>query len=227
MSVTDGELEFVAAEITRRIGYVDISVGRRGRFLPYRCADLLAAQQAGLDPTADWRRRAADNQEAFSGAPPPPQVAAAFVLQWYLGVLAVPTAWAAVLGPWVLDPSPEALTFDLAEPEAFPCAVTIQPSGVETIADEGERLERAHARYLEHAEAFADSYRPPEVRVGSGQRGGLVHDAWTMALQDAQAAMLPPGRAPATRARRRGCCMMYALPGASPCTACPRLSRRR
>lgn len=218
------ELGDLADDITHRIGYVDIIAGT-GALLPHRCADVLGAQLRGEDPTAQWRRQVGANQAAFYGAPAPPQVGAAFVLQWYLGVIATPLASAAVLSPWVLDGSAAALSYDLAEPELFPAAIGVTRDGATRVDDPDERLELAHERYLEHARAFADSYRPPEVRVGSGQRNGLVYDAWTMAYETALAWVTPRGATP-PRSRRRGCCMIYALPGAQECAACPRGARR-
>lgn len=221
--LASGELSAIAADITSHVGYVDLVTGA-GAELPNHCAEVLEAQLAGADPTASWRRQVGDNQAAYYGAPAPPQVGAAFVLQWYLGVVALPLAGAALLSPWVLDGAPENLTYDLAEPELFPVAIGIGAGGAVRVADPEERRAAAHERYLAHARAFADCYRPPEVRMGSGQRNGLVHDAWTMAWEmirerrGGPAALLP-------RSRRRGCCMIYALPGAHECAACPRGAR--
>ena len=220
----ESELGRIADEITSRVGYVDVVPAGSGAPPPQRCADVLSAQLAGQDPTAAWRRQVGANQAAYYGAAAPPQVGAAFVLQWYLGVVALPLAGAAVLSPWVLDGSAEALSYDLAEPELFPVAIGVRAAGATRVADPEERLTLAHERYLAHAQAFADSYRPPEVRIGSGQRGGLVHDAWTMAHETAREWVGAPGSHPA-RSRRRGCCMIYALPGARECAACPRGAR--
>lgn len=219
-------LQDLTDAITHRLGYVDIVPATWGSTLPHRCADVLDAQLRGEDPTATWRARVGGNQAAYYGAAAPPQVGAAFVLQWYLGVVATPLAWAAVLGPWVLDGSPERLSYDLAEPELFPAAIGVSGEGARRVEDPQERLAAAHAAYLRHARRFADSYRPPEVRMGSGQRNGLVHDAWTMAYESALESVSPHGAAP-PRSRRRGCCMIYALPGASECAACPRGARAR
>ena len=215
------ELRRLAVEITLRLGYVDVHAVTPGTVLPHRCAQIVAAQIAGEDPTASWRAQVGRNQEQYYGAPAPPQVGAAFVLQWYLGVVAQPLASAAILSSWVLDGSPEALSFDLAEPDLFPVAIGVDVTRAREVVDPAERVQAAHAAYLAHARPFADSYRPPEVRMGSGQRGGLVHDAWTMALETARGWLAPPGAGP-VRTRRRGCCMIYALPGARECAGCPR-----
>lgn len=222
-----GELGRIADEITTRLGYVDIVVtgAGMGSALPHRCADVLTAQLDGEDPTADWRRQVGANQAAYYGAAAPPQVGAAFVLQWYLGVLALPLAGAAVLSPWVLAGTPETLSYDLVEPELFPIAIGVTAAGATAVSDPAARLDLAHERYLAHATAFAEAYHPPEVRMGSGQRGGLVHDAWTMAFESAREWVGSPGDHP-PRSRRRGCCMIYALPGAQECAACPRGGRR-
>ena len=71
------------------------------------------------------------------------QVAAAFVLLWYLDLLAVPAAYACALGPWVLDVGPAAVRFDLAEPGLYPCAVSLAPEDVLTVADPARRRQQA------------------------------------------------------------------------------------
>ena len=223
--IDPGELSRVADQLTRRVGYLDVLLVGPGRALPQSCADVLSAQLAGLDPTASWRRQVTRNQAAYYGAPAPPQVGAAFVLQWYLGIIALPLAGFAALSEWVLSGASETLSYDLAEPDLFPVAVGVLAAGARRVPDPAARTAAAHERYLAHARAFADSYRPPEVRMGSGQRNGLVHDAWTMAAETARDWVRGPGPA-RPHSRRRGCCMIYALPGATECATCPRGARR-
>ena len=153
---------------------------------------------------------------------PPPQVAAAFVLLWYLDLLAVPAAYACALGPWVLDVGPAAVRFDLAEPELYPCAVSLAPEDVLTVADPSHRRQQARARYLEHARRFVAGY-DAGVKMSSRQRDGAVSDSWAIAERRAAEACLPPP-APAPRLRA-SCCFIYALPGATACAECPRRAR--
>lgn len=215
------EAQFIVSQISSRIGYLQVMVTRPGEELPHRCEEVVQAQQSGEDPTASWRHQVSARQESYAGQPVPPQVAAAFVMQWYLGVIAVPLAWAAVLSTWVLDGSPDALSYDLAPSDLYPDTIGLRLGKAVRVPEESERLALARNRYQEHAQCFADHYRPTEVRMGSGRRNGLVHDAWTMALEDARAAV-HPGPRPTGRSRRRGCCMIYLLPGAHECEICPR-----
>ncbi|GAB76946.1 FhuF 2Fe-2S C-terminal domain-containing protein [Austwickia chelonae] len=221
MGVPAEEASRLADMISRALGYVEVVVAESEGPLRYRCAEIVRSQCNGDDPTAEWRERVRAEQSSFYGVEAPPQVAAAFVLQWYLGVVATPLAWAATLGPWVIDGSPEALSFDLSDPGCFPDVMSIQADRIIEVANESDRLTDAHERYVAHARIFADSYRPPEVRMGSGQRSGIAFDVWMMSLESARRAVfpayrrLPPGR-------RKGCCMIYALPGARACEACPR-----
>jgi hypothetical protein len=218
MSSSAVDLESVTDLITARLGYLEVLVARWGSRLPWSCEDVLAAQDRGEDPTGPWRDQVRASQGAMYGVRAPAQVGAAFVLQWYLGVVANPLAWAAVIGPYVLDAAPEALTFDLAAESWFPCAVSVSPSGALVEEDAVRRREQAHARYLDHARRFVDGYRPG-VKVGSRQRNGMIVDAWQMALEAASAAF---DAEPVPPQMRQACCFIYALPGAQACARCPR-----
>ncbi len=207
--------------ISRALGYVDVVVAEAEGSLGYRCAEIVRSQSAGDDPTSEWRRRVRASQTSFYGVEAPPQVAAAFVLQWYLGVVATPLAWAATLGPWVIDSSPDSLSFELSERDCFPDAVSIRADRIIEVLDEGDRLALAHEWYVAHARIFAESYHPPEVRMGTGQRFGIAFDVWMMSLESARRAVFPVYRQ-RPPGRRRGCCMIYALPGGQACSTCPR-----
>src|SRR5215216_6705503 len=50
------------------------------------CADLIAEQQAGGDPTYSWRAAAAADYARDYSIEPPVQVAAMFTLMWYVQV---------------------------------------------------------------------------------------------------------------------------------------------
>ena len=59
------ELRRLAVEITLRLGYVDVHAVTPGTVLPHRCAQIVAAQIAGEDPTASWRAQVGRNQEQY------------------------------------------------------------------------------------------------------------------------------------------------------------------
>lgn len=186
--------------------------------LPWGCGELLARQERGEDPTAPWREDFARATARQYGEVPPPHVGAAFVLLWYLDVLAYPLTYAAALGPWVLDVSPEAVRFDL-HPQLYPCAVSLGGDDPVAVGDAGQRTLLARSRYLAHAERFAASYRPG-VKMSSRQRFGAVRDTWTIAMREAAVACSPaPHPEPVWR---EACCFIVSLPGAKACLTCPR-----
>ncbi len=212
------DLEMVADQITMRLGHLEVLVTGWGAKLPWSCAEVVQAQDRGEDPTGRWRQVVTDNQGAMYGTTAPAQVGAAFVLQWYLGLVANPVAWAAVLGPYVLNATPEALRFDLTADAWYPCSVSVIADGVELVSDDAERLDLAHTRYLEHATRFVEGYRPG-VKMGTRQRRGMIRDAWVMAVESAREAF---GTDPVEHSMRESCCFIYALPGANACARCPR-----
>ena len=222
MRVPAAALAFVADQVTRRTGWLDVSVRGLDSPLPWSCARVVQDQEAGADPTGPWRAGLRRRMAATYRVEPPPQVAAAFVLLWYLDLLAVPAAYACALGPWVLDVGPAAVRFDLAEPELYPSAVSLAPEDVLTVADPARRRQQARARYLEHARRFVAGY-DAGVKMSSRQRDGAVGDSWAIAERRAAEACLPPP-APAPRLRA-SCCFIYALPGATACAECPRRAR--
>ncbi len=211
-------LQPIADQLTSRLGYLEVLVSGLGTRLPWSCAEVVTGQDRGEDPTAEWRDHVTADLGAMYGVEAPLQVGAAFVLQWYLGVVATPVAWAAVMGPYALNASPEAIAFDLAAQSWYPCSVSIRPEGVDRVDDAGARLELAHSRYLAHANRFVDGYRP-EVKLGPRQRGGMVRDAWVMAVESARDAF---DSEPVQWSMRESCCYIYAMPGATACAQCPR-----
>ena len=180
--------------------------------LPFSCADLSAAAARGEDPTKDWRQEYAAQTAAFSGACPP-GMDLTFVLLFYCDVLATPATSAAALGPWVLDVSPSAVSFDLARPWTHPGRVRLRRGGFAVVGEPGERHDRARRAYEEHALPFAAAYAPGS-RLSSHARRGLVADAWAVAWARATGGPAP---------ERETCCLIYALPGAHECAGCPRL----
>jgi len=206
--------------------------GGRAPGLPWSCAAVVAGQEGGQDPTAPWRAALRDLTRAQYGESPPAAMPAAFVLQWYLQVVAYPAAFAATLTTGVLDVSPQRLTFDLAPGALYPDRVALAPGGddlgdlaapgadPDDPAARADRQEIAHRRYTEHATRFVLSYQPG-VKMGSRQRLGALHDMWDQALT---AAHLTLRLSPAAGApRRESCCFIYTLPGADECASCPRL----
>lgn len=170
----------------------------------------------GDDPTASWRADLAAGTQRQYRQPAPVAMPAAFVLQWFLEVAAVPAVYAAWHSAVVLDPLRAGLSFDLEPRQLYPVTVQLR-SVTATPALLEERLELAHAAYRSAATDFALTYET-EANLGRRTRLGLVDDVWAMA--DARAR----GQGPPARA---SCCFIYALPGVHECSGCPRLRRRQ
>ena len=192
------------------------SMSRRHAWLRFTTGGPALAHDLALDARA-WQRELTTLQGRWYDVVAPPQVAAAFVLQWLLQVPAHTAAHAAAAGPWraVLD----GLTFDLG-PSLVPERVRVQG----LVADSGDladRLDRAEADYRLVAAPLAAGY-PAQARLGPHARGAFVDDMWDAARREAEAAagLLRPGVGP-----RESCCLIYALPGCVECAGCPR-SRR-
>lgn len=171
----------------------------------------MAATGRGEDATRGWRQAFALTTARQHGKCPP-GMDLTFVLLFYCDVLATSAAYAAASGPWVLDVSPPAVEFGLADPLQHPLRVGLRRGAFRVDEDPTTRGDAARAAYLAHADAFADGYAPGS-RLSSHQRRGLVGDAWALAWSAASS-----GPAPA----REGCCLIYALPGAHECAGCPR-----
>src|SRR4051812_11886292 len=175
-----------------------------------RLADVLTHVRSGTDPLEPWRAALRTQMEQRAGAPVPPHVPAAFVLQWWCEVAATPTAYAASLGPWVLDPSPGGLGFELA-PGLQPARVVVDPA-LASLKVEGvleRRLERARTAYLLLVSEVVAAYAP-DVRMGSRQRWGVVDDVWVTALRPPPG---PPGPDVGPQPRRVPGGFFYPLPG--------------
>ncbi len=198
-----------------QIGFLHVLPAGRHSRLPWSCADIVAGQDAGKDPTASWRAQVAESQAQLYGGAQPPAVAAAFVQQWYLGLLANPLTAIAALGPWVIDVAPETVRFDLSDGDGFPVAMSTEVTLASRVVDFGDRIEVARRRYLSHAVRFVQGYRPG-VKMGSPQRAGMIEDVWEMA---ASAAF---GHDSGMPHFRRSCCFIFALPDAVACARCPR-----
>lgn len=212
------DLAGLAADITAHIGYVDVEIGGWGSALPYSCDEILRAQEAGEDPTADWREAVRRAQERRYGQAAPATVGAAFVLGWYLQVVAIPAAYGAVLGDVIPDVSPASLRFDLDDAERYPIAESFSAEGALTMAHPQMRVVKARERYEAHARRFAESYSPG-VRMGSKQRFGMVRDTWDSHLDSARRSVVG---GPSRLGLRESCCFLFALPGAIVCERCPR-----
>ncbi len=184
--------------------------------------DVLAHVRAGAQPLDPWRSALRTQMGRRHDAPVPPHVPAAFVLQWACEVAAVPIAYAATLGPWVLLPSGGGLGFELA-PGLNPIRIVVDPTATSLVVDEDptRRLERGHAAYLALVSEVVTAYAP-DVRMGSRQRWGVVDDMWVTALRLARGAA---GESVGPVPTRVSCCFIYALPGMRECAACPRSAR--
>ncbi len=210
-----GELAALLDLASDRLGFLQVLPAGRHSGLPWSCADIVASQDAGKDPTAPWRAQISENQAEFYGGAQSPAIPAAFVQQWYLGVLANPLATIAALGAWVIDVAPEAVRFDVSDGDGFPVAMSTDLAGAAHVVDNEKRIELARQRYLSHAVRFVKGYRPG-VKMGSPQRAGMIEDVWEMAVSaafDDDSGM---------RDFRRSCCFIFALPGAVACARCPR-----
>ena len=218
---TDADRDLALSLVSSRLGWMDVLPAGHGSALPWSCAAVLDAQDRGEDPTARWRQALAATTARQYRLDPPPAMPAAFVLLWYLDLLANPLAFAAALGPWVLDVSPGNVRFDLQTDQHYPEAASLGTGDLQLVADPAQRQEVARRRYLAHAARFVEGYRPG-VKMSSRQRWGAVEDTWVIASRRAAEACLPPP-APAPT-RRVSCCFIFTLPGASTCAMCPRLS---
>lgn len=222
------ELASLARRITEAVGHLEVTIAGRDSPLPWSCSDIVAGQDRGQDPTAGWRDTVRASQSQLYRIDTPQRVAAAFVMQWYLGVVATPVAFAAVLSEYVLTAEPDALRFDLSDEEGYPVAVAVAAAPVVRLADATGRMALARRRYTEHAHRFVAGYRPP-VKMSTLQRSGMVTDAWQMAMSATQASpaagtnvLTGAGEAADEQAWRTSCCFVYALPGAQACARCPR-----
>jgi hypothetical protein len=90
------------------------------------------------------------------------------------------------------------------------------------------RASDAFAVADEHCRAFADSY-PAGVKLGSRQRYGAIADEYRAAIKTCadSAYALDAARIFGVDpdGARDACCFIYALPGVTVCSDCPRLGQ--
>ncbi|MEU8223827.1 (2Fe-2S)-binding protein [Kribbella sp. NPDC048915] len=183
------------------------------------CADLIAEQQAGGDPTYSWRAAAAADYARDYAIDPPRQVAAMFTLMWYVQVPSLVAAVTAAVTGVSPSVSAAALAFKRHPVAHYPAEIAL-------LSEDVVPVDVAAAQHKEHVSAFLDSYRPG-VKLGSLQRFGAVDD-------EVRAALRLPEDAPYTDAvasafgvsledkLRTSCCYFYVLPGVTACSGCPR-----
>ena len=191
-------------------------MSRRHSWLTFVTGGPRLARDLATDTHA-WQEGLRILQGQWYAVDAPPQVAAAFVLQWLLQVPAHTAAHAAAAGPWRADVTD--LTFDLG-PALVPSTVRVTA----LVRDDGgfaDRLDRAERDYRAVAGPVAAAYHPI-VRLGPHTRIAMVDDMWAAARREAEGAagLLRPGVPP-----RESCCLIYALPGCVECAGCPRLRR--
>ncbi|ADB34179.1 hypothetical protein Kfla_5164 [Kribbella flavida DSM 17836] len=185
------------------------------------CATLLEEQLAGADPTYGWRKALQDDYGREYAIEPPAQVAAMFVLMWYVSVPSIVAGLSTALTGVSPDVSPESLAFRRHPTAHYPVEVALLSSELVEPEEAARQVDR-------HTRAFTDSYRPG-VKLGSRQRRGAVQDELRAAVR------LPDEALHAARAAeafgldlqqrlRTSCCFVYALPNVRPCSGCPRIS---
>ncbi|MFI5696919.1 (2Fe-2S)-binding protein [Kribbella sp. NPDC051586] len=183
------------------------------------CAELIAEQEAGGDPTYEWRSAAAADYARDYAIDPPEQVAAMFTLMWYVQVPALVAGVASAVTGVSPAVSPAALAFKRHPTAHYPAEVAL-------LSDEVVPLETAAAQLKAHADAFLDSYRPG-VKLGTLQRFGAVDDEVRSAIRLPEEAPYADRAATAfgvslEQKLRTSCCYFYVLPNVTACTTCPR-----
>jgi hypothetical protein len=183
------------------------------------CADLIAEQQSGADPTLAWRAAAAADYARDYEIEPPEQVAAMFTLMWYVQVPSLVAAVSAAAAGVSPEVTPEALAFKRHPLAHYPAEVAL-------LSQEVVPLDVAAAQHKAHVDAFLDSYEPG-VKLGSLQRFGAVGDELRAALRLPEDAPYVDEAARAfgvslEQKLRTSCCYFYVLPKVTACTTCPR-----
>lgn len=183
------------------------------------CADLIAEQQAGGDPTYSWRAAAAADYARDYSIEPPVQVAAMFTLMWYVQVPSLVAGVTSAVTGMSPDVSPASLAFKRHPVAHYPAEVAL-------LSDEVVPLATAAAQLKEHTKAFLDGYEPG-VKLGSLQRFGAVDDEVRAAIRLSEDAPYADRAAAAfgvslEEKLRTSCCYFYVLPNVAACTTCPR-----
>jgi hypothetical protein len=183
------------------------------------CAQVVAEQQAGGDPTAGWRRTLRENYGREYGIEPPTQVAAMLTLMWYVQVPSVVGGVAGAATGMSPDVSASSLAFRLHPTAHYPVEIALLTESVVTVGEAAGQLDK-------HTRAFLESYRP-EVKLGSLQRFGAVKDELRQAIRMPEEAPYADQAATAFEVSldeklRISCCYIYALPNINACSTCPR-----
>lgn len=181
---------------------------------------MLKDQQAGGDPTYGWRKALLDDYGREYAIEPPLQVAAMFVLMWYVSVPSIVAGLSTALTGLSPDVSPESLAFRKHPTAHYPMEVAL-------LSEHLVPLDEAAQQVKEHTQAFTDSYSPG-VKISSLQKRGAVDDELRAALRLPEEALHAAVAADAfqidlNQRIRTSCCFFYALPNVQPCGGCPRI----
>ncbi|MFI7063462.1 (2Fe-2S)-binding protein [Kribbella sp. NPDC050124] len=183
------------------------------------CAEVVAEQQAGGDPTYGWRKTVREDYAREYDIDPPVRIAAMITLMWYVQVPAVIAGVATAVTGMSPDVSPASLAFRRHPTAHYPFEVALLTDQVVTVDEAAAQLDK-------HTTAFLESYRP-EVKLGSLQRFGAVKDELRQAIRMPEEAPYADRAAAAFDVSledtlRISCCYYYALPNIKACTTCPR-----
>ncbi|TDD15841.1 (2Fe-2S)-binding protein [Kribbella turkmenica] len=183
------------------------------------CAEVVAEQQAGGDPTYEWRKALQDDYGREYATEPPVQVAAMFTLMWYVQVPSLVAGVTSALAGVSPDVSPGSLAFRRHPTAHYPSEIALLTDRIVTMGQAAVQLDK-------HTAAFLDSYRPG-VKIGPFQRFGAVKDEVRQAIRLPEEAPYADQAAAAFEVSldqrfRTSCCYLYALPNVDACSTCPR-----
>lgn len=183
------------------------------------CAEMLKDQVAGGDPTYGWRQALQDDYGREYNIEPPLQVAAMFVLMWYVSVPSVVAGLSTALTGVSPEVSPESLAFRRHPTAHYPMEVALLSDSVVPAPEAAQQLQT-------HTRAFTDSYKPG-VKMSSLQRHGAVDDELRAAMRLPEEALHAAAAAKEFQIDldqpiRTSCCFVYALPNVNACGGCPR-----
>jgi hypothetical protein len=183
------------------------------------CAEVVAEQQAGGDPTYEWRKTVREDYGREYAIEPPVRIAAMITLMWYVQVPSIVAGVAGAATGVSPDVSPGSLALRRHPTAHYPVEIALLTEDVVTVGEAAAQLD-------DHTRAFLDSYRP-EVKLGSLQRFGAVKDELRQAIRMPEEAPYADQAAKAfdvslDEKLRISCCYFYALPNINACTTCPR-----
>jgi hypothetical protein len=183
------------------------------------CAEVVAEQQAGGDPTYEWRKTVREDYGREYAIEPPVPIAAMITLMWYVQVPSIVAGVAGAATGFSPDVSPGSLAFRRHPTAHYPVEIALLTEDVVTVGEAAAQLD-------DHTRAFLDSYRP-EVKLGSLQRFGAVKDELRQAIRMPEEAPYADQAAAAFGVSleeefRVSCCYFYALPNIKACSTCPR-----